>query len=85
MSRIFALADWTLRPDRDGDAPPTTHRFRCLALNDDDTECGAESEPVTDPVRAQEWPFEHLRAHPEHTGFAEIVERPWVMWRGLRA
>ncbi|MES9805380.1 hypothetical protein [Streptomyces cinereoruber] len=85
MSRIFALVDWTLRPDRDDDAPPTTHRFRCLALHDDDTECGAESEPVTDPVRAQEWPFEHLREHPEHTGFAEIVERPWVMWRGFWA
>ncbi|MFJ4869004.1 hypothetical protein [Streptomyces sp. NPDC088757] len=85
MNRIFALVDWTIRPDRDDDAPPTTHRFRCLALNDDDTECGAESEPVADPVQAQTWPFEHLRAHPEHTGFAEIVERPWVMWRGTRA
>ncbi|MFB7028771.1 MULTISPECIES: hypothetical protein [unclassified Streptomyces] len=85
MSRVFVLVDWTLRPDREDDAPPTTHRFRCLTLNDDDTECGAESEPVTDPARAQTWPFAHLREHPEHTSFAEVVERPWVMWRGGRA
>ncbi|RSS44243.1 hypothetical protein [Streptomyces sp. WAC08241] len=73
------------RPEPSPGCTPCAYRFRCLALDDDDTECGAESEPGTDPVRAQTWPFEHLRAHPEHTGFAEIVERPWVMWRGTRA
>ncbi|GAA2984886.1 DUF7848 domain-containing protein [Streptomyces fulvorobeus] len=85
MTRTLALVQWTLRPDRDDDAPPLTHRFRCLTLTDDDSECGAVSEPHTDPVDAQAWTFRHLRDHPEHTSYAEVIERPWVMWRGGRA
>ncbi|MFF4168642.1 hypothetical protein [Streptomyces sp. NPDC001744] len=85
MSRVLALVNWTLRADRDDDAPPVTYRFRCLTLNDDDTECGAEGEPVTDPGAAQDWTFAHLREHPEHTGYAGVVELPYVMWREGRA
>ncbi|MFE5901111.1 hypothetical protein ACFQ67_27355 [Streptomyces sp. NPDC056488] len=85
MSRLLGLINWTLRPDRDADAPETTHRFRCLTLKDDDTECGAEGKPVTDLKAAQDWTFAHLRENSGHTSFAEIVERPWVMWRGGRA
>ncbi|MDK1472257.1 hypothetical protein QNO07_02245 [Streptomyces sp. 549] len=80
--RVFRFVDWTLRPDQDDDAPPLTHRFRCLSLTDDDTECGAESDKHTDPLDAQAWTFEHLRANPEHTSYAEVIERPWVMWLG---
>jgi len=80
-ARLFRFVQWTLRPDQDDDASPLTYAFRCLALRDDDTECGARSEPGTDPVGSQDWAFAHLREHPEHTSYAEVIERPWVMWR----
>jgi hypothetical protein len=76
------LVDFTLRPDRDEDAPPTTYALRCLTLNDDDTECAATSEANTDPTDPQKWAFDHLRQHPGHTSFVEMIERPWVMWQG---
>lgn len=82
VRRRFAFFEWTLRPDQDDDAPPVTYAFRCLTLNDDDTECDARSEPNTDPAEPQTWAFAHMRRHPEHTSYAEVIERPWVMWRG---
>ncbi|MFB7951833.1 MULTISPECIES: hypothetical protein [unclassified Streptomyces] len=78
--RRFRFVKWVLRPDAEPDAPPLTHRFRCIALDEGDDECGACSAAFTDPGRAQEWAFGHWRANPDHTGFAEVVERPWVMW-----
>ncbi|WP_431783248.1 hypothetical protein [Streptomyces chumphonensis] len=80
--RVFRFVNWTLRPDQDEDAPPLTHAFRCLTLRDDDSPCGARSEASTDPTVPQTWAFDHLRRHPDHTSYAEIIERPWVMWRG---
>lgn len=87
MSQILGLVDWTLRPDLDDDAPETTHRFRCLGFKDDDGEipCGAAGEPVTDFRAAQDWTFAHLREHPEHTSYAEVIDRPYVMQRGGQA
>lgn len=73
---MFRLVRWTLRPDREDDAPPTTYALRCLAIEDDDTGCGARSLPSTDPTEPQTWAFNHLREHPEHTGYAEVIERP---------
>ncbi|WP_338677159.1 hypothetical protein V1460_32425 [Streptomyces sp. SCSIO 30461] len=67
MRRRLAFVDWTLRPDRDDDAPPTTYALRCLALTDDDNECAATSPPGDDPTAPQTWAFTHLREHPEHT------------------
>ncbi|CUW30642.1 DUF7848 domain-containing protein [Streptomyces reticuli] len=78
--RTFRLANWTLRPDRDEDAPPTTYAFRCLALGGDGAACAAQSPPSEEPTEPQKTVFDHLREHPEHTSFAEIIERPWVMW-----
>ncbi len=80
--RRFAFVDWTLCPDRDDDAPPTTYAFRCLTLTEDDTECAAMSPASVDPTEPQTWVFDHMREHPEHTGYAELIERPWVMWPG---
>ncbi|MFF8728910.1 hypothetical protein ACF073_20770 [Streptomyces sp. NPDC015171] len=79
--RKFAFFNWTLRPDRDEDAPLTMYASRCLTLNDDDTECAKESPPSKDPTDPQGWTFGHMRTHPEHTSCAEVIERPWVMWR----
>ncbi|MFJ3933268.1 hypothetical protein [Streptomyces sp. NPDC090029] len=80
--RRFAFVDWTLRPDQDDDAPPTTYAFRCLTLSEDDTECAAMSPASEDPTEPQTWAFDHMREHPEHTGYIELIERPWVMWPG---
>ncbi|MBW1603386.1 hypothetical protein JJV70_15000 [Streptomyces sp. JJ66] len=80
--RIFRFVNWTLRPDEDDDAPPLTVRFRCLTLTGDDAECGAQSETHADPGAARKWTFQHVREHPDHTSYAEVIERPWVMWRG---
>ncbi|MBW1601423.1 hypothetical protein JJV70_04735 [Streptomyces sp. JJ66] len=80
--RVFRFVTWTLRLDQDDDAPPLTYAFRCLTLRDDDTECGARSQPSTDPAAARKWAFGHLREHPGHTSYAEVIERPWVMWPG---
>ncbi|MFE5510187.1 hypothetical protein ACFQ9J_06140 [Streptomyces sp. NPDC056529] len=56
-----------------------------MALEEDDSECAAEGEPTATPEEAQAWPFAHMRGNPGHTSYAEIIERPWVMWRGGRA
>jgi hypothetical protein len=80
-ARQFRLVQWALRPDQDDDAPPLMYAFRCLTLRDDDSECGARSETSTDPVDPQDWAFAHMREYPEHTSYAEVIERPYVMWR----
>ncbi|WP_051741918.1 DUF7848 domain-containing protein [Streptomyces xylophagus] len=82
IRRTFRFVDWTLRPDHDTDAPPLRYAFRCLALDADDTECAAQSSPSNDPTEPQTWAFAHLREHPGHTSYAEVIERPWVMWQG---
>ncbi|WP_405671369.1 hypothetical protein [Streptomyces sp. NBC_01530] len=33
------------------------------------------------PDRTQAWVFSHMRRHPERTSYAEVIERPWVMWQ----
>ncbi|WP_317633488.1 DUF7848 domain-containing protein [Streptomyces sp. HUAS TT20] len=81
-TRRFAFFNWTLRPDLDSDASPTTYVFRCLTLKDDDTECAATSPRSECPSEPQTWAFAHMREHPGHTSYAEEIERPWVMWRG---
>ncbi|MDT0399961.1 DUF7848 domain-containing protein, partial [Streptomyces edwardsiae] len=63
-ARRFAFVDWTLRPDQDDDAPPTTYAFRCLTLTEDDTECAATSPASPDPTEPQAWTFDHMREHP---------------------
>ncbi|MCT2592479.1 hypothetical protein LHJ74_21645 [Streptomyces sp. N2-109] len=80
-NRVFRFVNWRLRSDQDDDAPPVRLKFRCLTLTGDDTECGAESEALTDAQEAQRWTFQHLREYPDHTSYAEVIERPWVMWR----
>jgi hypothetical protein len=79
--RMHPCPYWRLKPDLDDDAPSLSYTFRCCALKDDDTECAAQSPPSEDPAQPQTWAFTHLRDHPEHTSFAELIERPWRMWR----
>ncbi|WP_405796762.1 hypothetical protein [Streptomyces sp. NBC_01506] len=77
--RTLTFVNWRLQPNRDDDAAPTTYSFRCLTLNDDDTECAEKSALSTDPTEPQLWVFAHLRTHPDHLSYAEVIERPWVM------
>ncbi|MFF4754036.1 DUF7848 domain-containing protein [Streptomyces sp. NPDC002514] len=79
--RRFVFVDWRLRPDLDDDAPPLIYVLRCRALRDDGSECAAQSPPSEDPAQPQTWAFTHLRERPEHTGYTEVIERPWVMGR----
>jgi len=78
IRRTFRFAGWTLRPGHDTDGPPLWYAFRCLALNTDDTERAARSSPSNDPTEPQTWALAHLREHPGHTSYAEVIERPWV-------
>ncbi|MFJ2638468.1 hypothetical protein [Streptomyces sp. NPDC087511] len=78
--RRFRFVKWTLRPDTEADAPRTVHRFRCVALDDHDDECGACSAACAEPGEAQGWALGHWRATPDHASFAGTVERPWVLW-----
>ncbi|WP_327401118.1 hypothetical protein OG194_13520 [Streptomyces sp. NBC_01288] len=58
-----------------------TFRFVNRTLRPDhDTEYAATSPPSNDPAEPQSWAFTHLREHPGHTSYAEVIERPWVMW-----
>lgn len=80
--RTLGFVRWTIRPDRDIDAPPTTYAFRCLGEDENDKPCGAESTKSENFALARGWTFDHLREHPGHTSYAEVLQRPWVMWRG---
>ncbi|KUH38355.1 MULTISPECIES: hypothetical protein [Streptomyces] len=81
MTRTYRLVRHRLAPHRDEGAPPLTHRFRCTALDGDGTKCGAESAAFGNAGDAQPWTFSHLRDHPGHTTFLEVIERPWVLLR----
>lgn len=76
------LGRWTIRPHRDVDAPPTTYAFRCLTRDENGKPCGAESKESENFAVACDWTFDHMRERPNHIRYTEILQRPWVMWRG---
>jgi hypothetical protein len=77
---VMRFVNWTLRPDMEPDAPPITHRFRCLGEAEDGTPCGAVSEASEDFTTARDWVFAHVREQPEHRSFAEVIDRPWLVY-----
>lgn len=79
--RTFGYINWSLRPNREPDAPPTVFRFRCLTESEDSEPCGAESDESENFAVARDWTYGHMRAHPTHVSYAEVLVRPWVMWR----
>ncbi|MGW0861333.1 DUF7848 domain-containing protein [Streptomyces sp. NPDC002611] len=64
---------WTLSPDREPDAEPTTYAMQCAV----DGETSPASE---DPTEPQDWVLEHCGKNPSHHSFREIITRPWRTW-----
>ncbi|WP_330174522.1 hypothetical protein OG875_13810 [Streptomyces sp. NBC_01498] len=73
---------WTITPNTEPDAPPTLHLFRCTTEDEQGNPCGAESPESEMFEVAQKWPFEHMKEVPEHTGYEQVLRRPWGMVRG---
>ncbi len=61
---------WTLAPDREPDAEPVTHQFKCVV-------CSEESERSTSWSEPQEWALGHSGRNPSHHTFREVITRPW--------
>ncbi|GAA1160763.1 hypothetical protein GCM10009654_16390 [Streptomyces hebeiensis] len=80
MGRRHGFVDWTITPNRAGD-PPTLHTFRCAAESDDGKRCGAQSPTSELFETARGWTFSHVRDHPQHTDFTEVIQRPWTLLR----
>lgn len=78
----FRFFNWTITPNTEPDAPATLHRFRCTTEDENGKPCGAESEASQDFHAAQGWAFEHMGAEPDHTGYEQILRRPWGMVQG---
>lgn len=78
----FRFFTWTLTPNGEPDAPPSRHRFRCTTEDENGKPCGAESPESETFEDAQRWPFEHMKALPDHIGYEQVLRRPWGMVRG---
>jgi hypothetical protein len=65
---------WTLTPDREPDAEPTTYAMECAV-------CGQSSNGSEDFANEQSWVLEHCGRNPSHHTFREIITRPWRTWR----
>ncbi|WP_326697551.1 hypothetical protein OG909_09515 [Streptomyces sp. NBC_01754] len=70
---IVRHVKWTLTPDREPDAEPTTYAMRCVV-------CGERSERSEDWEEPQEWALRHSGGNPSHHTYREIITRPWRTW-----
>jgi hypothetical protein len=64
---------WTLQPDREPDAEPTSYAMQCAV-------CGETSPVDTDYSTPQDWVFAHGGRNPSHHTYQEIITRPWRAW-----
>jgi hypothetical protein len=71
---VFRHVTWTLEPDREPDAEPTTYAMECAV-------CGESSEANEDFAEPQSWVLTHCGRNPSHHTFHEIIVRPWRTWR----
>ena len=69
-SSVIRSEQWTLTPDSEPDAEPTTHAIKCAVCNDTSV-C---SEDFADP---QGWALAHSIENPSHRTFREVVVRSW--------
>lgn len=75
MSRsVIRRVDWTCSPDSTPGAPDLLHQFQC-------TTCGESGACSEDFETARDFTFQHIGAHPSHTGYRETVHRFWRMHR----
>jgi hypothetical protein len=65
---------WTLEPDREPDAEPTTYAMECAV-------CGEPSKASEDFADGQSWVLKHCGKNPAHHTFREHITRPWRTWR----
>lgn len=79
--QTWGFVNWTLRPNREPDAPLTRYKFRCVTEDENGEPCGAESDECENFAAARDWTYDHMRDHPDHVSYAEVVVRPWAMWR----
>ncbi|SCF93326.1 hypothetical protein GA0115259_105097 [Streptomyces sp. MnatMP-M17] len=74
---------WTLEPDREPDAEPTTYVMQCAVD-------GETSPPSEDFAEPQNWVLKHCGLHPSHHTYRAArrqphirqgITRPWRTWR----
>jgi hypothetical protein len=70
VKAVVRQEQWTLTPDREPDAPPTTYQLKCAV-------CGEASEEDTAWYEPQSWALKHSGKNPSHHSFAEVITRPW--------
>lgn len=71
---VIRQETWTLTPDREPDAEPTTYAMECAVCE----ESSAASKDFADP---QSWALAHSGRNPSHHTFRESIVRPWRTWR----
>ncbi|MDT0428499.1 MULTISPECIES: DUF7848 domain-containing protein [Streptomyces] len=64
---------WTLQPDREPDAEPTSYAMQCAV-------CGEISPTDTEFTASQNWVFAHGGRNPTHHTYREVITRPWKAW-----
>lgn len=65
---------WTLEPDREPDAEPTTYALECAV-------CEASSGAFENFADGQSWVLGLCGRNPSHHTFRERITRPWRTWR----
>ncbi|MFE1129586.1 hypothetical protein FSY75_34755 [Streptomyces sp. TR1341] len=75
---LFRFVSWTVKPDREPDAAPVTHLYRCTSEDEAGNVCGAESERTEDGASAEDWALRHAAENPDHRSYAYAPELPYV-------
>ncbi|MDT0613508.1 DUF7848 domain-containing protein [Streptomyces lancefieldiae] len=70
---VVCHKQWTLQPDHEPDAEPTTYAMQCAVD-------GETSPPSEDFTASQNWVLEHCGQHPSHHTYRQIITRPWRAW-----
>ncbi|MER6231705.1 hypothetical protein ABT169_21520 [Streptomyces sp. NPDC001616] len=70
---VVRSVTWTVAPDKEPDAEPTTYAMRCVV-------CSEESERSENWEAPQTWVLHHCGRNPSHHSFREIITRPWRTW-----
>lgn len=66
----YRYRTYALVPDTEPDAEPHSYAAQCAVCE----ESGPRGE---DAAEAQSWVIGHLRAHPEHFSYREVITRPY--------
>ncbi|MQS06108.1 DUF7848 domain-containing protein [Streptomyces alkaliphilus] len=61
-----------METDETPGAPRVLHQLEC-------TTCPAQSACHEQQVPALDWAFDHIKRHPDHRGYREVVTKFWRM------